>query len=269
MKKIGLMAGWGDLPRAICIEARKMGNSIFVVGLEPLADESLREHADEIEFISVGKLGKVIKSFKKAGVKDVVLAGKVPKSLMYKSKIVPDLRAARFIMSLKDRKDDTILLALSDELGKDGLSLLETTAFTEGIMADEGVMTSVKPKKHHMKDIEFGLPIAKGIGGMDIGQSIVVKNKAVMAVEAIEGTDEAIIRGGELAGGDAVAIKVAKPGQDLRFDVPGIGKRTISSMSSAGVSVLAVEAGACIIIDKEDVLGKADELGISIVGIKA
>ena len=267
MDKIGLIAGWGDLPRAVASEARRKGFSVFAVGLEPVVDESIEQYVDEVDFINVGKLGKIISALKKAGVTRAVMAGKVPKTLLYRSRIVPDLRAAKLLMSLKDRKDDTIMLALTRELEKDGISLINTTSFTEDIMADEGVMTARRPSKTQMRDIEFGMPIAKGIGGMDIGQTVVVKDMAVMAVEAIEGTDSAIRRGGELAGGEAVVVKVAKPGQDLRFDVPGVGLQTVLTMAEAGASVLALEAGACIIMDKEKVIGEANELGISIVGV--
>lgn len=267
MNKIGLIAGWGELPKIVGDEARQKGHSVFAIGLEPLVDPELGNHVDDIEFINVGKLGKIFSSLKKAGVTEAVLAGKVPKTLLYKSKVVPDMRAAKFFISLRDNKDDTILLALTDELKKEGIHLLETTSFTESIMAAEGVMTKKKPRKHHMKDIEFGMPIAKEIGRLDIGQTIVVKDRAVMAVEAIEGTDEAIKRGGKLAGGDAVVIKVAKPGQDLRFDVPGIGRQTILAMSEVQASVLALEAGACIVMDKERIIKEASELGISIVGV--
>lgn len=268
MKTIGLLAGMGDLPRAIASEARKKGYSVFAIGLEPLADTSLGEFVDDIEFVNVGKLGKILSLLKKARVKEAVMAGKVPKTLLYKSGIIPDLKAAKLLFSLKDRKDDTILLALTDELGREGVKLLNTTDFTEDIMASEGVMTKKKPGKRQLRDIEFGLPIAKHIGGLDIGQSIVVKDMAVMSVEAIEGTDEAIKRGGRLANEDAVVIKTAKIGQDPRFDVPGVGMNTILTMAEVQASALALEAGACIIIDKEKVIEEADRFGISIVGVE-
>lgn len=267
MEKIGLIAGWGELPKIIGDVARQRGRSVFAVGLEPLVDSDLDKHVDDMEIISIGKLGKIITSLKRAGVTEAVLAGKVHKTLLYKRKILPDLRAAKVLMTLKDQKDDTILLALTNELKKEGITVIETTAFTYDLMSEEGVMTKKKPKKDHMRDIEFGIPVAKAIGGLDIGQTVVVKDRAVMAIEAIEGTDKAIKRGGELAGDNAVVIKVAKPGQDLRFDVPGVGRKTILTMAEVQASVLALEAGACIIIDKENVIREADKLGIAIVGV--
>jgi len=266
-KILGLIAGYGSLPHAVATEAQQKGYHIFAVGLEHLADSSLEQIVDDIRIISVGKLGKIISTLKKAGVQEAVLAGKVPKTLLYKKKIIPDLRAVKVLMSLKDQKDDTILLALTNELENEGIHLLNTTDFTANIMATEGVMTRKKPSKDNMRDAEFGFPIAKRIGGLDIGQTIIVKDRAVMAVEAIEGTDEAIRRGGTLAGEGAVVIKVAKPGQDLRFDVPGIGLDTLRTMAGIKASMLALEAGMTIIMERDKVLEEADRLGIAIVGI--
>jgi len=266
-KILGLIAGMGTLPHAIASEARQKGYRVFAVGLEHLADRSLEQEVDDFESVSVGKLGKIISTLKKAGVEEAVLAGKVPKSILYKKKIIPDLRAVKVLMSLRDQKDDTILLALTNELKSEGIHLLNTTDFTGSLMASEGAMTKKKPSKDQLHDIEFGFPIAKQIGGLDIGQTIVVKDRAVMAVEAIEGTDEAILRGCALAGRDAVVIKVAKIGQDLRFDVPGVGLDTIRTMSDVGASLLAVEAGVTIIMEKERVIEEADRRGIAVYGV--
>lgn len=266
-KILGLIAGTGTLPHAIASEARQKGYRVFAVGLEHLADSSLEHEVDDIRFISVGKLGKIISALKEAGVEEAVLAGKVPKTILYKKKIIPDLRAVKVLMSLRDQKDDTILLALTNELKSEGIQLLNTTDFTVSIMATEGVMTKKKPSRDQMRDIEFGFPIAKQIGGLDIGQTIVVKDRAIMAVEAIEGTDEAILRGCALAGRDAVVIKVAKIGQDLRFDVPGVGLDTIRTMSDVGASLLAVEAEVTIIMEKDKVLEEADRRSIAIFGV--
>jgi len=266
-KILGLIAGMGTLPHAIASEARQKGYRVFAIGLEHLANRSLEQEVDDFESVSVGKLGKIISTLKKAGVEEAVLAGKVPKSILYKKKIIPDLRAVKVLMSLRDQKDDTILLALTNELKSEGITLRNTTDFTGSLMASEGAMTKKKPSKDQLHDIEFGFPIAKQIGGLDIGQTIVVKNRAVMAVEAIEGTDEAILRGCALAGRDAVVIKVAKIGQDLRFDVPGVGLDTIRTMSDVGASLLAVEAGVTIIMEKERVIEEANRRGIAVYGV--
>jgi len=265
--KLGLIAGNGDLPNAVAEEARAKGYEIIAVGLEPLAEKSLSSSVDKIKWISVGKLGEIISFLKKSGVKEAVMAGKVPKSLLYKSKISPDLRAIKLLFSLKDKSDDSILLALAKELKKEGISLLNTTDFTSSLLTPEGVLTKEGPTENEWKDIAFGWRIAKEIGRLDIGQTVIIKNQAVMAIEAIEGTDEAVKRGGALAGSGAVIIKVSKPQQDMRFDVPVVGLDTLRSMRDVQARVLAVESGKSIILKKEKLIQKAEEAGIAIVGV--
>jgi len=265
--KLGLIAGNGDLPKAIAEEARAKGYEIIAVGLEPLAEKSLSSSVDKIKWISVGKLGEIISFLKKSGVKEAVMAGKVPKSLLYKSKISPDLRAIKLLFSLKDKSDDSILLALAKELKKEGIALLNTTDFTSSLLTPEGVLTKEGPTENEWKDIAFGWRIAKEIGRLDIGQTVIIKNQAVMAIEAIEGTDEAVKRGGALAGSGAVIIKVSKPQQDMRFDVPVVGLDTLRSMRDVQARVLAVESGKSIILKKEKLIQKAEEAGIAIVGV--
>lgn len=266
MKKLGLISGSGALPFVVAEEARLKGYFIFAVGLEPVADKALASSVDEIKWINVGKLGSVIAALKKAGIKEAVMAGKVPKSLLYKSRIMPDLRAAKVLFSLKDRSDDAILLAVTKELEKDGITLLNTTDFSSRLLTPEGVLTRGAPTENEWKDIHFGFSIAKEIGRLDIGQTVVVKNKAVMAVEAIEGTDETILRGGNLAGGGAVVIKVSKPQQDMRFDVPVVGMDTLQAMIRARARVLAIEVKKSILLDREELIKKADKHKISVVG---
>lgn len=266
MKKLGLISGRGELPIAVAEAARSKGYFVFAIGLEPVAETALADSVDEIKWINVGKLGSIIDALKKAGIKEAVMAGKVPKSLLYKSKIIPDLRAAKVLFSLKDRSDDAILLAITKELEKDGITLLNTTDFSSRLLTPEGVLTKDAPSEDEWKDIAFGFKMAKEIGKLDIGQTVVVKNQAVMAVEAIEGTDEAIRRGGGLAGQGAVVIKVSKPQQDMRFDVPVVGMDTLKTMSEANARVLALEVKKSIILNREELLKKADKLKISIVG---
>jgi len=266
-QKLGLIAGNGDLPRAVAEEARARGYEIIAIGLEPLAEKSLSSVVDEIRWINVGKLGQVLNFLKRSGVKEAVMAGKVPKSLLYKSKITPDLRAVKFLLSLKDKSDDSILLALAKELKKEGVTLLNTTDFTTSLLAPEGVLTKKGPTEDEWKDIAFGWRIAKEIGRLDIGQTVIIRNQAVMAIEAIEGTDEAIKRGGTLAGSGAVVIKVSKPQQDMRFDVPVVGLDTLRSMLEVKARVLAVDSGKSIIIGKEKLIKEAEKAGVAIVGV--
>lgn len=268
MKKIGLIAGLGELPKALALEARTKGFHVMAIGLEPLADRSLAACVDEIRWVNVGKLGEVIGALKKAGVKEAVMAGKVPKALLYENKITPDLRAVKLLFTLKDRSDDSIMLAIAKELQKDGIKLLNTTDFCSDMLTPEGILTENKLTEAEWKDIRFGWKIAKEIGRVDIGQTVVVKNQAVMAVEAIEGTDEAIRRGGHYAKAGAVVVKVSKPNQDMRFDVPVIGSDTIKTMIESGARVLAVEAGKSILLHRDSFIKEAKAAGISVAGCR-
>ena len=264
---IGLIAGSGGLPHAVAEGVRSRGNRLAVFGLKGLADEGLSSGAERYYSIEVGKLGKLVKSILECGVRSVVFAGKVSKTLLYGLNIVPYLRAVKLLYSLKDRKDDTIMLALLDELGKEGIQVLETTAFTGHLLATEGCMSRKKPTAGQEADIAFGARMAREMGRLDIGQTVVVRNRAVMAVEAIEGTDEAIRRGGALCREGAVVVKICKPQQDLRFDLPATGLRTIETMRSVEAACLAIEAGRTIVIERESVLNAANAAGIAIVAL--
>lgn len=268
MKKLGLISGAGELPKVIADEARARGYMVTVIALEPLADSALSVHADEIKVVNIGKLNEIIESIKGSGIKEAVMAGKVPKSLLYKSRITPDWRAIRLLFSLKDRSDDSILLAIAKELEKDGITLLNTTEFCTDILTPEGILTGDGISDDEWRDIQFGYRIAKEIGRLDIGQTVVVKNQAVMAVEAIEGTDETIKRGGYYAGEGAVVVKVSKPDQDMRFDVPVAGLDTLKAMVSVKARVLAMEAEKSILLQRKDFIKGAEGAGISVVGYR-
>ncbi|MGQ9570274.1 MAG: LpxI family protein [Thermodesulfovibrionales bacterium] len=268
MKKLGLIAGTGDLPKIIALQARNQGYIVSAIALEPLADKTLSSFVDEIEWVNVGKFGKIIGALKKLKIKEAVMTGKVSKTLLYKSKIIPDLRAIKFISSLKDKSDDSILRAVADEIEKEGIKLLNILSFSLDLLMPEGVLTKKTPTKHEWQDIIFGWKIAKEIGRLDIGQTVVVKDQAVMAVEAIEGTDEAIRRGGNLAGKGAVIVKVSKPNQDIRFDIPVVGLDTLKTMIEVDAVVLAAEVGKSIILNKKKIIEESDKEGIAIVGFK-
>lgn len=265
---IGIIAGTGELPLLIAKEAKRQALRVFTVALKELASPEIENLSDEVRWISIGKLGSIIETLKKASINKVVMAGKAPKELLYRSSIMPDLRAIKLLMSLPDRKDDTIMLSIVKELEKDGINVLKITDLAGSLLVKEGVFTKKRPTKAQIEDIEFGFNIAKEVGRLDIGQTVVVKDRAVMAVEAIEGTDRAIKRGGKLAHEGAVVVKVSKPQQDLRFDVPVAGIETIKSMKESGCSVLALEAGACLFVQKDKAIEEADNSGIVIVGYK-
>lgn len=269
MQIIGIISGIGDLPAIIARDARERGYRVITVALEGLASPELNNFSDEIRWINAGKLGEIISTLRNFDVKGAIMAGKVPKALLYKSGITPDLRAVKLLFSLKDRSDDSILNAITKELETEGINILDTTSFSPHLLTPEGVLTRGKPSKDEWKDVEFGWKIAKGVGSLDIGQAVVVKGKAVMAVEAIEGTDEAILRGGKLAGEGAVVVKVSKPQQDMRLDVPVIGSNTLKAMIEVKARVLAVEAHKSIIIDRERLIKEADDAGMSIVGVNS
>jgi DUF1009 family protein len=266
MKKLGLISGMGELPKAIAAEARVLGYTVFAIALDPLADRSLSSYVDEITWVNIGKFGKIIDTLTKHNLKEVIMVGKVPKSLLYKSKITPDLRAIKLLFSLKDRSDESILQAIAQELEKEGFTLLNIASLSSSLLTPEGILTDDSPTEDEWKDIAFGWKIAKEIGRLDIGQTVVVKNQAVMAIEAIEGTDEAIKRGGRLAGKGAAVIKVSKPNQDMRFDVPVVGLNTIRSMTEVGARTLAVEAKKSIILDKDKMIEESKKAAISVIG---
>ncbi len=267
MKSLGIIAGDGELPILVSREAAKMGYHVTVFALEPVSDLP-DDTADEVVRVNVGKLGTLLKKLRESGVKEAVMAGKVTKELAYRGGVKPDLKAVSLLMGLSDRKDDTIMKAVTAEISSLGITVRNTTDFAGDLLMPEGVITRRSPSKAEWRDIEFGIRMAREIGRLDIGQTVVVKDRAVMAVEAIEGTDEAIRRGGSLAGGGAVAVKVSKPSQDFRFDVPVVGLDTLRALMSVGGTVLAVEAGKSLILQREEMVRVADQEGISIAGVR-
>lgn len=267
MKGLGLIAGQGDMPRAIALEAQRQGYRIVAAALRGLADESIERYADAVKWFKAGRAGAVINYLKANGVEEALFAGKFPKDLIVRGALSPDLRLFRFLFNLRDRGDDTILNSVAKELARDGIRLLDMRDFCRDMLASERILTRREPSKEEWRDISYGFRIAKGVGGLDIGQTVVVKDRAVMAVEAVEGTDEAILRGGGLAGGGAVVVKVSRPGQDMRMDLPVVGLATIDCMVRAGVRALAIEAGSSIIIERDELIKKADEAGIAIAGV--
>jgi DUF1009 family protein len=234
------------------------------------ADPALEQVVDKIYWVYVGQLSKWIKIFKSEGIEEVVMAGLVRHSNMYADlkKFHLDLQALKLFWRLKDRKADTILGGVADELAKSGIKLMPSIGYLSDLLAPSGAMTKRKPTAAEMADIKFGFELAKEMAGLDIGQTICVKNKAVIAVEAMEGTDRCIKRAGEMAKGNFVVVKVSKPKQDLRFDVPVIGLNTIETFMEVGGGILAVEAGKTLLLDKEKLLAWSDKEKICVVGVK-
>lgn len=267
MRRIGLIAGNGRFPLFFAQGARN--HSVQVVAVAHVGETlpDLAQQVDKIFWIRVGQLGKMIKIFKKEEIKEVVMAGGIQKTRLF-SDAWPDLRSLSLLASLKEKKDDALLRAVAGELEKEGIHVLESTLFLDFLLSPKGVMTRRSPTKKEWEDIHFGFSLAKEVGRLDIGQCLVVKNQVVLAVEAIEGTDETIQRGGRLGRGGAVVIKICKPQQDLRFDIPAIGIETVRSMAKVEAKVLAIEADRSIFLDKDETIVLADKMGITIVGVE-
>jgi DUF1009 family protein len=264
--RIGVIAGNGRFPIIFADNARKMGLQVYAVAHEGETEPELEQHVDRIHWVKIGQLNKLINAFKADGVRNVVMLGGIKKTHVY-SHARPDFRALALATKLALWKDDDILRALAAELEKDGITICESTFGLEGILVEEGTLTSRQPTKKEWEDIRYGWNVAKETGRLDIGQCVVIKDRVVVAVEAVEGTDEAIKRGGELAKDGAVVVKRSKPQQDLRFDLPAVGPRTIEVMQSVKASVLAVEAGRSVMLDRESLLRAAEEAGIAVVGL--
>lgn len=264
--RIGVIAGNGRFPIIFADNARKMGLHVSAVAHEGETDPELERHVDRIHWVKIGQLNKLIQAFKGDGVRNVVLLGGIKKTHIY-SNARPDFRVLALATKLVLWKDDDILRALAAELERDGITICESTFGLEGILVTEGTLTSRQPTKKEWIDIRYGWEVARETGRLDIGQCVVIKDRVVVAVEAVEGTDEAIKRGGALAKDGAVVVKRSKPQQDLRFDLPAVGPRTIEVMQSVKASVLAVEAGRSVMLDRAQLIGKAEEAGITVIGL--
>ena len=274
--RIGLLAGAGRFPIAFAQAARNQGLSVVGVGVPGMASESLRDLCDYYATASVARLGRAIRIFKKAGVRRAVMAGKVEKTFLFQSfrwiRNLPDWRTIHMFLryARENRKDDTLLLALIREFERDDIHFDSALNFCPELLVKHGFLTRRKPTPAQWRDIRFGWEIAKELGRLDIGQTAIVNDMAVIALEAIEGTDAAIRRAGTLCRrGGFTVVKVAKPQQDMRFDVPTIGVETIQTMREASGRVLAVESEMTIMLDQPEVIDLADRLGIAIVSLKA
>lgn len=265
-QRIGLIAGNGRFPIIFAENARRLGyfvSAIAHVG-ETLPD--LEQCVDRIHWVRIGQFNKVIKSLKRDGVDQAVMVGGVKKTHVF-SDVRPDFRAMALFARLKTWKDDGILREVAAELEREGIHIRESTFGLQNILVPHGVLSSRAPNKREQSDIEFGWGMAGEVGRLDIGQCLVVKDRAVVAVEAAEGTDETIRRGGRLARDGAVVVKRCKPNQDLRFDLPAVGPETISTMKEVNATVLALDAGRTILLDREDMIQKANQANIAVVGI--
>jgi UDP-2,3-diacylglucosamine hydrolase len=264
---LGLIAGGGQFPLIAADAARQRGIRVVAVAHQGETDPALSDKVDEVVWIRLGQLGHLIKALKKQGVKKALLAGTITKKKMFEN-IKPDLKGMALMSRLVVFHDDDILRAVADELAKEGIEIVSSTLYLTDLVASPGNLTRKKPTRAEQEDIRFGWRVAKELGRLDVGQCVVVRRKTVLAVEAIEGTNETITRGGRLGKEKTVVIKVSKPNQDLRFDVPAVGVDTVRTMADVRASVLAVEAAKTLIFDKKEMITYADRMGISIVALE-
>lgn len=262
-KSIGLIAGSGQFPIIFLKKALKKGYRVYTVALENEADPSVSDYSKKTLWINIGKIGQLIKFFKKNNISKTVMMGAIKKTRAFKD-VKPDLKAISIFVGMRHTHDDGILRTFADALEKEGIKMEPSTFLLPELIAPKGVWTKRKPTRVEKEDMEIGLKVAKEIGRLDVGQCVVVGEGSVLAVEAIDGTDATIKRGGRLGNGKAVVVKMCKPTQDTRFDIPAIGIRTIETMNGAGVSMLAIEAGKAVVFDRKEMIHIADQYGISI-----
>lgn len=263
--KFGLIAGNGQFPFLVVEGARKSGASLAVVAIKEETDRRIDEVAKNVTWVGIGQLGKMISFFKKHGVEKVMMAGQV-KHVQIFSGAMPDVRMVKMLWRLPRRNTDALIGGVAAELAKEGIELIDSTHFIKGHLASEGVLTKRKPTSVELENIEYGIYIANELGRLDLGQTVVVRAKACVAIEAMEGTDATIRRAGDLVNGKLTVVKVAKPDQDMRFDVPVVGLPTINAMIDAGATCLSVTACKTLIFDRDEMIAAADKHKISFVG---
>jgi UDP-2,3-diacylglucosamine hydrolase len=265
--KIGIVAGGGQFPLLFARAARQEGRQVVVVAHEGESRPDLATVADRLYWIKLGQLGKIISYFKKEGVQEAVFLGTITKTRIFRD-VRPDWKGLSLWRKIYARHDDSILRSIAAELEEEGILIRESTLYLKKLLFPQGVLTRREPTAAQIEDIRFGWHVARAVGAQDIGQCVVVRDRTVLALEAIEGTDATIRRGGLLAGEKAVVIKVKKPNQDFRFDLPAIGLQTIATMQEVKAALLAVETGQALLFDGEEAMRQADAAGIVVVGIE-
>lgn len=263
--KFGLIAGNGEFPFLVIEGAKRAGAELCVVAIKEETDPRIEKEVTNLQWVSIGQLGKMISFFKKNRVEKAMMAGQV-KHVQIFSGSLPDMRMLKMLWNLPRRNTDALIGGVADEMAKEGIELIDSTYFIQDRLAPKGVLTKRKPNETELANIEYGLHIASEIARLDLGQTIVVRASACVAIEAMEGTDKTILRAGELANGKLTVVKVAKPNQDMRFDVPVIGVPTIEYMMQAGATCISVTTGKTLIFDRENTVKLADANKICIVG---
>ncbi len=265
-EKIGIIAGSGQFPLLFIKAAREAGRIVVVVAHKGETLPEVAAVADVVCWVKLGQLGKIVRFFHEEGVGETVFLGAITKTQVFKD-VFPDLKGLTLWNKIDTRQDDAILRAVASALEREDIKVLESTLYLRHLLFPGGVLTKKKPSREQRLDIEFGWRNARAIGQLDIGQCVVVRNLSVLAVEAIEGTDATILRGGGLAREKAVVVKVRKPSQDFRFDLPATGLKTVESLVTVKAAVLAVEAGQSLLFDREVMVKAADKAGLVVVGV--
>jgi DUF1009 family protein len=269
LKGWGLIAGNGRFPFLVLEGARSQGIEMAVIALKEEASPELEKIAKRLHWVSLGELSKTIELLQQEGVTQAVMAGQVRHNKIF-SAIRPDWKLAKLLFSLPRKNTDALIGAVARVLEEEGIRLVDSTIFLKPLVPEPGVLTRRPPNEHEAEDIAYGIGVARQIAGMDIGQTVVISDRACVAVEAMEGTDETIARAARITGGKPlVVVKISKPGQDMRFDVPVVGLPTIEQMKSAGATALAVDAGRTLLFDREKLVGLADASGIAIEAVPA
>jgi UDP-2,3-diacylglucosamine hydrolase len=264
--KFGLIAGNGRFPFLVLEGARQAGAELAVAAIREETDPEIEGLADRLTWVGIGQLGKLIRFFKDEGVEKAIMAGQV-KHVQIFSRAIPDVRMLKMLLRLPRRNTDALIGAVAGELASEGIELIDSTYFLKDHLPQPGVLTKRKPDERERGDIEYGLEIAGEIARLDLGQTIVIRDRACVAIEAMEGTDVVVRRAGQLAHGRLTVVKIAKPDQDMRFDVPVVGVPTIESMSEAGATCLCLTAGKTLMFDREQMINQANKNKIAIIAV--
>jgi hypothetical protein len=262
--KLGLIAGNGKFPFLVLEGAQRAGTSVAVAAIREETDPAIESLAERLTWVGIGQLGKMLRFFKDEGVDKAIMAGQV-KHVQIFSRAIPDVRMLKMLLRLPRRNTDALIGAVANELASEGIELIDSTFFLKDQLPQPGTLTKRAPDERERSDVEYGLEIARGIAGMDLGQTIVVRDRACVAIEAMEGTDAVIRRAGELVRGRLTVVKIAKPDQDMRFDVPVVGVPTIEAMKEAGAACICVNAGKTLMFDRADMIALANKHKIAIV----
>jgi len=261
--KFGLIAGNGKFPFMVVDGARQAGVPLVVAAIREETDPDMDQRAERVQWVGIGQLGRMIRFFKEEGVEKAIMAGQV-KHVQIFSRAVPDARMLKVLLKLSRRNTDALIGAIASELQSEGIELVDSTCFLQDSLAKSGTLTRRQPSKQEREDIEYGLEIAREIARLDLGQTIVVRARACVAIEAMEGTDATIRRAGQLVNGKLTVVKVAKPNQDMRFDVPVVGVPTIEAMVEAGATCLSITAGKTLMFDRDEMIRAAEKHKIAI-----